>query len=303
VWSLWSDLDNGGFNTTQIARSMENTPVPGSPLGSSGEYSSGVADNASIGYGNYNGAFVSFGTRDWHGLTMQHNFTWSKALGTDAQVQATSEFTPNDAFNLGAIYGPQAYDRRFVYNAYVVAHDPWFKGQQGLLGRVAGGWTLAPVITAGAGQPVPCLPSSGTQAQAWGAGDGSNYFDSENCIFTKGYSEGHSPHSVGGGMNMFTNPTGVFNSTRSPILGIDTKNTGYGNLTGLPYWNVDAQIKKDVRIAESATFEFSFISTNIFNHNIFLDPSMDTSNPASFGVLNTQGNTPRKMEFGARVDF
>jgi hypothetical protein len=302
VWSLWSDLDNGGFNTTVIPRSMENTPVAG-PNGGSGEYSSGVADNASIGYGNYNGAFISFGTRDWHGLTTQQNFTWSKALGTDAQVQATSGFTPNDAFNLGAIYGPQAFDRRFVYNAYVVAQDPWFKDQHGFLGRVAGGWTLAPVIVAGAGQPVPCLPSSGTQGQAWGAGDANNYSDAENCVFTKGYNEGHSPHSVGGGMNMFTNPTAVFNSTRSPILGIDTHNSGYGNLTGLPYWSVDAQIKKDVRITETATFEFSFISTNVFNHNIFLDPSMDTSNPGSWGVLNTQGNVPRKMEFGGRITF
>ena len=30
---------------------------------------------------------------------MQSNFTWSKALGTGALVQATSEFTPDDPFN------------------------------------------------------------------------------------------------------------------------------------------------------------------------------------------------------------
>ncbi len=314
VWSIWSKLDNGGFNPTLIPRSMENTPLPGT-FGASGEYSSGVADNASIGYGNYNGAFISFGTRDWHGLTMQHNFTWSKALGTAAQVQATSEFTPNDAYNLGAIYGVQAFDRRLVYNSYIVAQDPWFKGQHGLIGRVAGGWTLAPVITAGSGEPVPCLPPSGTQAQGWGAGDGNNYFDQESCVLTSAYKAGHSIHKGVAGsngigtatsttpVNMFGNPEAVFNQTRPPILGIDTKNAGWGPITGLPYWNVDAQIKKNVRIAESASLEFSFISTNVLNHRIFGDPSLDTSNPSSWGVLNFQENTPRKMEFGARIDF
>ena len=50
VWSLWSDLDNGGFN---FPRTMMNTPLAG-PFGGSGQLSSGVGVNASIGYGNYN---------------------------------------------------------------------------------------------------------------------------------------------------------------------------------------------------------------------------------------------------------
>ena len=58
-----------------------------------------------------------------------------------------------------------------------------------------------------------------------------------------------------------------------------------------------------MKIAETATLEFSFISTNILNHRIFKDPSVSIASPGSWGVLNTQGNTPRKMEFGARVDF
>jgi hypothetical protein len=51
VWSLWSDLDNGAFN---FPRSMMNTPIPGDPNGTAGQLTSGVAENASVGYGNYN---------------------------------------------------------------------------------------------------------------------------------------------------------------------------------------------------------------------------------------------------------
>jgi hypothetical protein len=102
---------------------------------------------------------------------------------------------------------------------------------------------------------------------------------------------------------MFSNPVSIWNQVRAPILGMDTRNPGAGPIYGQGYWNVDAQVKKDVRIAESATLEFSFIATNVFNHHDFNDPSLDLSNPSTWGVLNSQGNTPRQMEFGARVDF
>lgn len=325
VWSMWSDMDGGLANGTagfNFPSTMMNTPIPGSANGASGQMSSGVAENASLGYGNYNGGFITFSMRNWHGVTMQHNFTWSKSLGTGAVVQASSEYTPNDPFNLGAMYGEQNWDRRLVYNTFIVAQEPWFKNESGLLGRVAGGWQFAPIFTAGSGAPVYC--NTLTDGQSWGAGDATNYFDNEQCVFTSPYNAGHSAHyGVAGGtdnygnsvgtataggipsqqINMFSNPTSVWQQVRAPILGIDTKNPGQGPFMGLPYWNVDAELKKDIRIAETATFEFTFITTNLFNHNVFLNPSLSLSSPGSWGVLNTQGNNNRQMEFGGRVTF
>jgi len=137
VWSMWSDLDrvvsrrsslqrccgllepNGttvsqnqqttlpGFN---FARSMLNSPIVGGPLncgtpigtatcGGSGQMTSGVGLNASIGHGNYNAGFASLKVTNWHGLTFQENFTYSKALGTahlckqPANIQPTTPST------------------------------------------------------------------------------------------------------------------------------------------------------------------------------------------------------------------
>ena len=315
VWSMWSDMDNGGFN---FARTMMNTPIVGSTFGSGGTMTSGIAENASLGYGNYNGGFVSFGTRGWHGLTMQHNFTWSKALGTGADVQATSAYTPNDPFDLHKMYGLQNFYHKFVYNTYIVAQEPWFKGQNGLLGRAAGGWEFAPVLTAGSGTALNCIPTAGSQGQAFGAGDGANYADNEQCVFTTPYHGGHSAHfGVAGSngigtstsntpVNYFANPAQVFTQVRAPILGIDTQNPGQGPITGMPYWNLDGQVKKDIRIAESTTFEFSFIATNMLNHRQFLDAANGTlclCTPSTWGVLNSQTNPPRQMEFGGRITF
>ncbi|HEX4038102.1 MAG TPA: carboxypeptidase-like regulatory domain-containing protein [Acidobacteriaceae bacterium] len=319
VWSLWSDLDNGGFNTSQVPRSMQNTPIPNDAYGANGQQSSGIAENSSVGYGNYNALFITYGTRNWHGLTTQQNFTYSKALGTGNDVQATSEYTPNDPFDLGKMYGLQPFQRKFVYNTYIVAPEPWFKGQNGLLGRVAGGWQFAPIFTAGSGPPLNCVTASGAQAQAFGAGDGDEYLDNEQCVFTSPYHGGHSAHfGVAGSngigtatsntpVNYFANPAAVWAQVRAPILGIDKKNPGVGPITGMPYWNLDGQILKDVRIAESTTFQFSFMATNMLNHRQFGDPinqgGLCLCNPSGWGVLNTQANNPRQMEFGGRITF
>ncbi len=316
VWSMWSDPDGGG--SFSFPRTMMNTAIPGQALGGSGQFGSGVAENASTGYGNYNGGFISFGTRQWHGLTMQHNFTYSKALGTGAVVQASSEYTQDDAYNLRTMYGNQNFDRKLVYNTYIVASEPWFKGQNGLLGRAAGGWQFAPIFTAGSGPPVYC--NTWNDSQGWGAGDGANYYENEQCVFTSPYKGGHSANfGVTGGtdpygnsigtqtsvtpVNYFKNPVAVWNQVRAPILGIDTRNPGQGPITGQPYWNLDGQVKKNVRIAESATFEFSFIATNMLNHRQFNDPALYLNSSATWGVLNTQANPPRAMEFGGRITF
>lgn len=313
VWSLWSDLDAGGFN---FARSMMNTPfncVTGNEFGCGGQLSSGVGVNASVGYGNYNGGFASLKMSDWKGLTMQSNFTWSKALGTGAVVQATSEYTADDPFNLSEMYGPQAYDRKFVYTMFLVYQPPIYKGQEGFMGRVLGGWTLAPIFTAGSGQPLAVFTTNGG-GQAFGEGDATNYFSNENAVPITPISgssahygvAGNSSTGVGTGglpINIFADPNAAFNNFRNPILGIDKRDGGYGILTGLPYWNMDLSIRKNIRISERVSTEGQIVFTNVLNHMQPLDPwGMALYSPESFGNVLGSAN-PRQMEFGFRVSF
>jgi hypothetical protein len=314
VWNLWSDLDNGGtapgFN---FAHSMLNT---------AGQLSSGVAVNASIGYGNYNAGFLSLKMSDWKGLTMQSNLTWSRALGTGAEVQATSESTPPDPFNLRTGYGLQAFDRPLVFNTFFVYQPSWYKGQHGLAGHLLGGWTFAPVFTAGSGLPITLGTINGG-GQAFGEGDSANFFGygvSENAIpigqlpsvgvhYTNG---SNGIGNSGFGVNLFANPAAAYNDIRQPILGLDTRDGGFGVLRGLPYWNMDFSLKKKFMITERVNFEAQLVVTNLFNHVQFQDPGpgdyIDTSNAASFGTLPGQYtgggyNPARQMEFGFRVSF
>lgn len=338
VWSMWSDLDKGGGAGSMgwnFPRSMMNTPVMGTsilppcnglPCGVNGQLSGGVGVNASVGHGNYNAGFVSVTTNAWHGLTMQHNFTWSKALGTGALVQATSEYTPVDPFDIDKGYGVQAYDRKYVYTSFFVYEPPIFKGQQGFLGHVMGGWRISPVFAAGSGAPIPCNTNTGdygdlglSGAEEFGAGTAAFFGTTANCLFNRNPGSptvhfgvaGNSTTGVGtsvngpGGAaaNLFGDPNAVWNSIRPPILGIDSRTGGLGQIHGLPYWNLDLALTKNIRVTERVSTEVAATFTNVLNHNVLLDPFLDLTNPGGWGVLNTQGNTPRRMGFSIRVSF
>jgi hypothetical protein len=332
VWSLWSHLDNGGVGGAvgggtapgwNFPRSMLNSPIAatctaGNSNGCSGQMSGGVALNASIGHGNYNAAFASFKTTDWHGVTSQQNFTFSRALGTGADVQATSEYTPDNPFNLNEMYGRQNFDHTLVYNLYIAYQPPVYKGQHGLIRRLAGGWSFAPVFTAGTGAPQECNTLT-ADSQSFGAGDGSNYFDNENCLFTTrppnpSVHETFHPAVAGVSaaydtVNYFANPQAVANSARAPILGLDQNDGGSGILSNPPYWNMDFQIKKLTNLSERFSIETQFMFLNIFNHPQFnagstgSDP-LDIGNlPGAWGDSSAQANNPRAMEFGIRLNF
>jgi hypothetical protein len=323
VFALWSDLDNGGFN---FARTMMGTPISGSALGSGGQIGSGVSLATATGYGNYNGGFVTFKITDFHGLTLNENFTYSKALGTNAEAQASSALTMNDAFDIKKSYGVQTFDQKYVFNTFMVYQTPWFKGQSGLLGRAAGGWIIAPIFTAGSGVPLGCATNSGSQS--FGGSDDLNFSATEQCVFTTPYTGGYHTHravvgsvdsngiSVGtsaqasaaahgsfSAINLFANPAAVFDTIRPPILGIDEKNSGNGPISGLPYWNMDLSIRKNFKIWESYSLEFSGVMTNVFNHLDFANPTTSLASSTTFGVVSSQGNAPRSIEMGVRFSF
>src|SRR5579863_5223717 len=325
VWSLWSDLDSGvgcptcngqgfglGSNGQALGNTMRNT-VQG-PLGP--QMTSGVAVNASTGFGNYNGAFASVKMADWRGLTMQSNFTWAKALGTAAVVQASSEITPDDPFNPYTMYGQQVFNRKFVYNTFFVYQPPFYKGQQGLLGRVLGGWTFSSIFAAGSGSPIEILTTTGG-GQEYGAGDNSNFFGEENAVPVGPFKCCHAyynrPASGGLPVNLFANGTAAINSFRNPILGLDNRDGGTGIINGLSYWNMDFSIKKNFRVTESVSLEFQGVFANILNHNQWQDPLVNAQaalfeGPSGFGALNNgsaqeQPGGNRQIELGARVRF
>jgi len=330
VFSLWQGLDNNTFGASAsaknpqfyFARSLMGTPTSNATFGSGGQVVSGMNQDVPNGYSNYNGGYVSLKTSGWRGLTLQENLTYSKALGLQPGNQSASGATDVDNFNPSEQYGRQGWDQKLIFNTFIVYETPWFRQQRGIVGRIAGGWTISPVLTAGTGQPLTCTTNN--SGQSFGGNDGNNLTDAESCVFLSRYTGGYQTHRgiLGGtdpngvavatavhaggtsaAVNMFSNPVAVFDNVRPLILGLDSRSGGAGVISGLPYLNLDLGVKKRLVVHEKYSLEVSGAFENVMNHLDFANPSLSLQSSSSFGVTKTQGNSPRQIQGGLRANF
>ncbi|MBV8820098.1 MAG: hypothetical protein JO022_17170, partial [Acidobacteriaceae bacterium] len=327
VYNLWIDLNKAPGWT--LGRTMLASPaINGSNVAtqlSSLDYIS------SLGRANYNAAFLAVTMKDWKGLTARSNFTWGRALGTGSVVQASSSITVPDPYNFKTFgsYGVQPFDIKFVYSLLMLYQPPFYRTQQGFLGHVLGGWSIAPLFTWRSG--LPERVNVGLDAQAFGeVYGGSNSANYEEAAGAAPYTGGNSanynvvssttiasagnPAKNGSGINQFSNPAAVYAEFRRPVLGLDTNSGGAGVIRGFGFWNLDATISKDFRATEKIGATLIIQFTNVLNHFQPQDPAATSSsnlnldNPATFGVVTNQYTTPngaqsRSVEFGLRLRF
>ena len=323
VYTLWSQLSKAQGWT--LGRTLPD---------SAPAQTASIYETTSLGHGNYNAAFVSLSFRDWHGLTAQSNFTWSRALGTVGLGQSTSSTTVLDPFNLDSMYGPQPFDTPLVYNLSMVYTPKLFPDRK-LLKSLLGGWTFAPLFTAQSGVPLEMNINGGgtSDCQSFGESNCSSDSTFENAVLLAPYTSGNSAHqnvtsaagsavatsgnaSKGGsGLNLFANPSAVYSEFGRLVLGLNGSGGGAGVLRNLPTWNLDMQVSKEFPLPfrEGMGLTFNAQFSNLLNHfqPSFVSGSTTSSsatylnidNPQNFGVLTQQGNTPRQMEFGLRLHF
>ncbi|HEY3134512.1 MAG TPA: carboxypeptidase regulatory-like domain-containing protein [Blastocatellia bacterium] len=321
AYNLWNALANSSSWTLGRTLPSSNPPggcVAGSPV--CNQLTSIFMETAT-GYGNYNAAFVSFSIRDWHGVTSQTNFTWSHTLGTQAVTQSTSSFSILDPWDLGANYGPQGFDIRYLFNQSVLWEPRFFKSQKGILGRLLDGWAVAPLFTARSGFPLTVNIQSGVNAscQSFGEMNCNEGSASENAALLVPFTGGNSAHkntvvtgaigtntnpaNGGVGINAFTDPTAVYNQFRRLLLGLDHNGGGNGRVRGLPTWNIDLSIAKKFQFTERVGMSFLAQFANVLNRFQPGNPSMTLDSPGSWGNITSQANSPRQIEFGLRVFF
>ncbi len=308
VSDFWKAL-NGAPSWTLGRTMISGTPTQATSIGQYGPY----------GWGNYNALFATVRLRDWHGVTAVSNFTWGKSLGTGDIAQSTSSATVLDPWNVGASYGPQTFDLKFIYNLSLYYQPPIYRSQRGVIGHILGGWTIAPLFTAQSGAPIGVTYSESgcTACQAFGevTPPGSVTTIAEFAVGASPYTGTNSTkYNIAGsggvgtnnptGVNMFSDPASVIKEFRPCVLGYDTSCGGPGNLRGLPTWNLDATVAKDFGLHKErvgATLIFQF--TNLLNHMQASNPTLSLTTPNSFGTITSQSNNPRSMEFGFRVHF
>jgi hypothetical protein len=257
---------------------------------------------------NYSAFVVTLRNNSWRGLMFDMNYTFSKSLDTVGAVQNAAEYH-SSSYDFNLDYGPSFFNRPSVFNAIFNYDLPFgsghrFSSSHAAVNRLLSGWYTAGIFRASSGIPelvsvsgqsfggglifginagmVPTVPVGSLGAGvhsgvcSTGAGSGGN---GTNCGANKG---------TGTGLNYFANPTAAIADFR-PTLLVSDKNDGRSSpLPGLHFWNLDMSLGKSTNITERLKLVFTADFFNLFNHVNFLDPSFDTTNPATFGVINTQ---------------
>ena len=91
------------------------------------------------------------------------HYTWSQYLDTASEVfnPSTGEVAvAQDSYDRGADKGRSSYDRPHRLTGNFVWELPWMRDQQGVLGKILGGWQLASFFTFQSGAPFTVLNGS-----------------------------------------------------------------------------------------------------------------------------------------------
>lgn len=259
-------LPNGGtLNGKTVALGQLLMPYP--------QFSTVTKIGTNSGSSTFESLNVRLQKRLTNGLTLLNNFIWDKMLDSVVFLNA---FDPTPTRQMSSDSRPL---REILAATY---HLPIGSGRaldlhSRLLDSVVGGWQLSGILTLQSG---PVL--------SWSGADFLYY---------------------GGPLNLQpAQPNGkAFDTTRFNTVStqqlqdhIRTFDYYYNNLRRDKTNEVDASMDKNFQFHEGKYLQLRFEAYNVFNHVTFGNPNLAPTN-ASFGVIGSQANTPRRIETALRL--
>lgn len=288
-------------------------------------------------FSHYNALNVRFQTQELAGtgLSFMGNFTWARAMDNLSTTFSESSSSSNGDGDLGYLdprnprldYGNADFDIRDRLTLSPIWTEPFFKGSRGVLGQVAGGWSVAGIFTARTGTPFTIVDSSSCLNCLTGPYGVPRYVPTKPI---SGFQTGAGVDAGGGATNLFnllTLPTA--NSFCAPVLGTGPCISDFGpypsNMTtknqfyGPGAWNLDLSVSKNFLITERIKLEFRAEGFDIFNHfNMYYNgfgadaglfsagaPIVIQGKKGGLGVLanNGQHDERRFGQFALRLHF
>ncbi|MBV9302464.1 MAG: TonB-dependent receptor, partial [Acidobacteriaceae bacterium] len=262
---------------------------------------------------SYNALVTEIQKRMSNGMQFQFSFTWSRLMdeGSDLFTGSTTTgaysqpyyFVSNNYPHLA--YGPGAFDHQKNFKAIFTYEVPFFKNQQGLIGRVLGGWQLSEFFQGYSGHPIDlyvnrarfrgdALDPNGFLENIGGDYNLDGVLNDRPDFIGPSAGAVYSNASPADGIFTDNNPIGCgFPGSKSSsaaiaacnaTYGVTTPNSlfinppGYGvrfgtlgrNLFRGPWFNgVDAALMKNIRLAENVKLQLRFEALNLLNHPNF----------------------------------
>lgn len=303
---------------TDCVRPLDQFYPNGNPFGSV-DYKSDIASSF------YDGLAIALEHHWSNGLSFETRYTYSHSIN-DGSVGGGESNAPQNVNCLACDKGPSVFDIRHNFTANVVYALPFGPGaryfnQDGVVGKLVGGWQLSSVGLYHTGHPLtvvmdlpnnvdPVLfPNNPLCCQGPNAPFSDTYLlpDGNDQTTTRPDLVPGVPLTLpGGGHNGV--PLVNFAAFQAPPVDANGNflrygNEGNGDIRALPSWQIDLALMKDTPLTERFTLEFGVQAFNILNHTQFGDvpggaltvhyqpgaPNNLTADPG-FGIINTTAN-------------
>ncbi len=307
------------------------------------QYSGSTDTWGNIANANYNAFQLSVGAREWHGLTMNVNYTYSKNID-DAGTARSGWAIPASATLAGHAWAQNRIDRSLSANSqpqnlsiYGVYSLPFGKGKIGgehfLVRALAGGWDFSNIFQYSAGLPL-AIGSTCVSPQSIGQGTcmpdvNPNFLGSVRV--NGGWGKGVTAKTLGTMKYMTANPgdavntslsgtagtgsgkvaclssTGPFCDSGNYMIGDAPRVAPYG-LRGMGVYRWTSALRRTFDITERAKFIFGVDCQNVTNTVTFGNNAANNQiqvnvDNASFGTLNFASGDPRAFQFSGRFTF
>jgi hypothetical protein len=245
-----------------------------------------------IGNSTYNALQISVNHRFAEGLSVMFNYAYSKELDDLVGVR-----DPNKDF---LEKGPGTIDHPSVASATFVYQLPFGKGHKlsaGVLNPVVGHWQISGLFTYQGGAP---LSITGT-CTGGGIIDASCYPNYATGFSGSVWQNG----TIGsGGANVSSTVylnKAAFVDPAAYTVGNITRAAPYG-LFAPHNADVDLSVRREFPIRERIRLLFQADAFNVNNAVHFAAPGLGIDS-STFGIVSSMANSPRKLQFGARLSF
>jgi hypothetical protein len=272
-----------------------------------------INDVQTIFNSNYNSLQVKF-TKRFSGKTMiDANYTWSRGL-TNAQNDYST--APQNTYNLAAEYGPTAYQRNDILTIDGVWELPWYREQQGITGKIVGGWELSGVYVVNSGLPLTATMSGG----------GTVNYGGLTSIYNNQTNGGLASDAAGLGIlgpsaaslrpNVVLNPNVGYGQVQlrkrlhwfnqTAFVAPSPSSFAVGNekrnmMVGPGFNRADVGVFRNFKLYRSVTFQLRGEAFNVMNHTNWGTVGTSATS-GTFGTV-TATRDPRILQVAGKINF
>lgn len=265
---------------------------------------SSIRETDNVASSRYNSLQLSWNRRASSGLQFGASYTLSKSMDDGSNQR---DVVP-DTYDTSMLWGPSEFDARHILVFNYLYPLPFFRTEQGFVGKVLGGWQFSGIVQYQTGTPCSVTATNdyagvgldsnfgcGKNGQFWvvngdpkivgqfannGSSDPAQWFATKNADGTSIFS---------------APPAGTFNAQR-------VRNIIYQ--PGFQNWNMG--LFKKIAVNERVDFQFRAEAFNVWNHpnwggssggGVDFDPTSST-----FGKVTTKGSE-RNLQLSLRAEF